>query len=110
MIRFDHVSKRYGDRIAVNSLDLEIRAGEVFGFLGPNGAGKTSTLKMLMGLTPITDGVITVGGKDITDDPLAVRRSVRGGRIELTSAAAGSRPTITRPRAADVFVRRAPEP
>jgi hypothetical protein len=46
----------------------------------------------------------------IDDDPLAVRRSVRGGRIELTSAAAGSRPTITRPRAADVFVRRAPEP
>ena len=50
MIRFDHVSKHYGDRTAVNDLNLEIKAGEVFGFLGPNGAGKTSTLKMLNAL------------------------------------------------------------
>ena len=74
MIRFDHVSKHYGDRTAVNDLNLEIKAGEVFGFLGPNGAGKTSTLKMLMGLTPISEGTITVSGMDITERSLDVRQ------------------------------------
>ena len=74
MISFDHVSKHYGDRTAVNDLNLEIKAGEVFGFLGPNGAGKTSTLKMLMGLTPISEGTITVSGMDITQNPLDVRQ------------------------------------
>ena len=74
MISFDHVSKHYGDRTAVNDLNLEIKSGEVFGFLGPNGAGKTSTLKMLMGLTPISEGKITVSGMDITQSPLDVRQ------------------------------------
>ena len=74
MICFEQVSKHYGDRVAVDHLDLEIRAGEVFAFLGPNGAGKTSTLKMLMGLTPMSAGRITVGGQDITEHPLQVRQ------------------------------------
>jgi ABC-2 type transport system ATP-binding protein len=74
MIHFNNVSKNYGDRVAVNQLNLDIQAGEVFGFLGPNGAGKTSTLKMLMGLTPITQGTITVDGKRTTEAPLEVRQ------------------------------------
>jgi ABC-2 type transport system ATP-binding protein len=74
MIRFEQVTKRYAERIAVDCLDLEIRAGEVFGFLGPNGAGKTSTLKMLMGLTPMSSGKIFVADQDITEHPLEVRQ------------------------------------
>lgn len=74
MIHFKNVSKRYGDRLAVDRLELEIQAGEVFGFLGPNGAGKTSTLKMLVGLTPISEGQITVAGNCTTEQSLKVRQ------------------------------------
>jgi ABC-2 type transport system ATP-binding protein len=55
--------KRYGDVIAVNGLDLEIRAGECFGLLGPNGAGKTTTVEILEGLTTPTGGAVEVLGR-----------------------------------------------
>lgn len=66
--------KRYGDFTAVYGLDLEVRAGEVFGLLGPNGAGKTTTILMLLGLTEPTDGWIRVLGHDPVRDPIAVKR------------------------------------
>jgi ABC-type multidrug transport system ATPase subunit len=56
------LTKRYGERVAVNKLDLRVRRGEVYGFLGPNGAGKTTTLRMLLGLAKITSGSATVAG------------------------------------------------
>jgi ABC-2 type transport system ATP-binding protein len=61
---------------AVDSLNLTIRAGEVFGLLGPNGAGKTTTVLMLLGLTEPTRGVVRVLGLDPTRQPLAVKRKV----------------------------------
>ena len=64
------------DRPAVDLLDLDIRAGEVFGLLGPNGAGKTTTVLMLLGLTEPTEGVVRVLGLDPTRQPLAVKRQV----------------------------------
>lgn len=66
--------KRYGDFTAVDGLDLEVRAGEVFGLLGPNGAGKTTTILMLLGLTEPTEGWIRVLGHDPVRDPIAVKR------------------------------------
>jgi ABC-2 type transport system ATP-binding protein len=54
--------KRYGDLVAVNGVDLEIRAGECFGLLGPNGAGKTTTVEMLEGLTPKDAGIVEIFG------------------------------------------------
>jgi ABC-2 type transport system ATP-binding protein len=54
--------KRYGDLLAVNGVDLEIRAGECFGLLGPNGAGKTTTVEMLEGLTPKDSGIVELFG------------------------------------------------
>jgi ABC-2 type transport system ATP-binding protein len=54
--------KRYGDLVAVNGVDLEIRAGECFGLLGPNGAGKTTTVEMLEGLTPKDSGIVEIFG------------------------------------------------
>ena len=70
------LTKKYGDFTAVDSLDLTIRAGEVFGLLGPNGAGKTTTVLMLLGLTEATKGVVRVVGMDPAREPLGVKRVV----------------------------------
>ena len=68
MIQLDHVSKRYGTKVAVNDLSLHIDAGELFAFLGPNGAGKTTTIKMMCGLLFPTSGTVRVGGFDLHSD------------------------------------------
>ncbi len=70
------LTKKYGEFTAVDSLDLTIRRGEVFGLLGPNGAGKTTTVLMLLGLTEPTRGVVRVVGLDPTREPLAIKRKV----------------------------------
>jgi ABC-2 type transport system ATP-binding protein len=70
------LTKQYGEFTAVESLDLTVRAGEVFGLLGPNGAGKTTTVLMLLGLTEPTRGIVRVVGLDPTREPLAVKRKV----------------------------------
>ena len=57
------LTKRYGTLTAVDALDLEVRAGEVYGFLGPNGAGKTTTLRMLLGLIRPTSGSVRLFGR-----------------------------------------------
>jgi ABC-2 type transport system ATP-binding protein len=70
------LTKEYGERVAVNDLDLEVRRGEIFGLLGPNGAGKTTTVLMLLGLTEPTAGEVRVAGFDPRRDPLQVKRRV----------------------------------
>lgn len=74
MIRFEGLRKRFGPKVAVDGLDLEIPAGEFFCFLGPNGAGKTTTIKMLTGLLRPTEGRAFVGGIDVQEDPVAAKR------------------------------------
>jgi len=73
MIRLKGLTKRYGSFTAVNGIDLAVEPGELFGFLGPNGAGKTTTLRMIAGILRPTAGVITVGGKDIRTNSMAVK-------------------------------------
>lgn len=68
------LTKRYGDVVAVDGLDLEVRAGEIFGLLGPNGAGKTTTILMLLGLTEPSAGTVRVLGEDPTRNPVAIKR------------------------------------
>jgi len=63
------LTKRYGALTAVEDLDLEVSAGELFGFLGPNGAGKTTTIKMLAGLLRPTSGTARIAGFDILTEP-----------------------------------------
>jgi ABC-2 type transport system ATP-binding protein len=75
-IRTLGLTKEYGDLVAVDSLDLEVRAGEIFGLLGQNGAGKTTTILMLLGLTEPSAGEARVVGLDPTRDPLGVKRRV----------------------------------
>jgi ABC-2 type transport system ATP-binding protein len=69
MITLANVTKRYGEAVAVDSLNLEVRAGEVFGFLGPNGAGKTTTIRMMMGILKPTSGQVVLGGHDVEQEP-----------------------------------------
>jgi ABC-2 type transport system ATP-binding protein len=70
------LSKRYGDLVAVDNLDLDVKAGEIFGLLGQNGAGKTTTILMLLGLAEPSAGVARVVGFDPTRAPLEVKRRV----------------------------------
>jgi len=74
LVRFEAVTHRYGDLLALSALDLEVRPGEVFGLLGPNGAGKTTALKILCGLLAPTSGRVLVGGDDVVRRPLEARR------------------------------------
>lgn len=65
MLKVDHVTKYYGDFLAVDDLSFEVRPGEIFGLLGVNGAGKTTTFRMIMGLLDPSKGSITLDGKPI---------------------------------------------
>ncbi|MDO8365132.1 MAG: ATP-binding cassette domain-containing protein, partial [Actinomycetota bacterium] len=67
---------RDGEVEAVRGVDLEVRAGEVFGFLGPNGAGKSTTVRMLTTLMTITAGSVRVAGVDVAEDPHGARRRI----------------------------------
>jgi ABC-2 type transport system ATP-binding protein len=72
-IRLDRLTKVFGDRVAVDSMTLEIASGELFGFLGPNGAGKTTTIKMLTGLVRPTTGRAWLCGFDVVEDGLLAK-------------------------------------
>ena len=66
MISAQAITRRFGERVAVEDVSFEVRGGEVFGLVGPNGAGKTTTLRMLGGLIPPTSGVVSVFGQPFT--------------------------------------------
>ncbi len=70
------LTKRYGDFVAVDRLNLSVQGGEVFGLLGPNGAGKTTTILMTLGLTEPTSGSVRVLGFDPVREPLSVKARV----------------------------------
>ncbi len=74
LIRTQQLSKRYGERFALKSLDLELREGDVLGYLGPNGAGKTTTIRLLLGLIAPTSGSATLFGLDAQRDVTAVHQ------------------------------------
>src|SRR5580692_2188075 len=88
MIEARGLSKRYGDKLAVDDLTFTVRPGRVTGFLGPNGAGKTTTMRMILGLDRPTAGSVTVGGKPFAESYSAMRevgalldaKAVHGGR------------------------------
>src|SRR5437762_6809108 len=76
VIRAEQLTKRYGANVAVDHIDLEVRAGEIVGILGPNGSGKTTTILMLLGLTEPSEGRAEVAGFDPLREPLQVKRRV----------------------------------
>jgi ABC-2 type transport system ATP-binding protein len=75
-IRTQGLSKRYGDTLALDALDLAVPRGEVYGYLGPNGAGKTTTIRLLLGLHRPTAGRAELFGLDAWRDPVAAHRRV----------------------------------
>ena len=70
------LTKKYGSALAVDRISFTVGRGEIFGLLGPNGAGKTTTILMLLGLTEISDGTVSVLGFDPAREPLSVKRRV----------------------------------
>jgi ABC-2 type transport system ATP-binding protein len=76
VILTEGLTKRFGNRVAVDGIDLAVRPGEVFGFLGPNGAGKTTTMRILTGYMPPSAGSASIAGHDVFGDSLAARRNV----------------------------------
>jgi sodium transport system ATP-binding protein len=81
MIQVDNLTKTFrdkkrGERPVVDHISFDVRDGEIVGLLGPNGAGKTTTLRMLATLLKPTSGRATVGGRDVTTEPTAVRRQI----------------------------------
>ena len=76
MLRIEHLTKTYGEKKAVDDLNLHIRAGEIYGFIGHNGAGKTTTLKAAVGILEFDRGDIFVDGKSIRQEPLACKKEM----------------------------------
>ncbi|GAB4307037.1 MAG: ABC transporter ATP-binding protein [Candidatus Bipolaricaulota bacterium] len=76
MIRTEALTRRFGDRLAVDGLTLEVREGEILGLLGPNGAGKTTTVRMLACLLAPTSGRAWVGGHEVGREASAIRSTV----------------------------------
>jgi ABC-2 type transport system ATP-binding protein len=76
MILLEGVTKKFGNKVAVDNLSLKVKEGEFFTILGPNGAGKTTTIKMIVGLLRPTNGRIFVRGIDVQKDPLAIKKIV----------------------------------
>src|SRR5580698_474990 len=74
MIELIHLTKNFGDLVAVNDLSLKVERGEFFAVLGPNAAGKTTLIRVLAGLLKPTSGTARVAGFDIQTDPLEARR------------------------------------
>lgn len=73
MVKFENVEVRYGDFVAINDLNLEIKEGEFFTFLGPSGCGKTTSLRALVGFITPSKGKVIVAGKDVTNLPVENR-------------------------------------
>ena len=70
------LTKRYQGLVAVDGIDFDIRQGECFGFLGPNGAGKTSTMRMICCISPVTQGELLVGGRDVRREQRAIKSTL----------------------------------
>jgi ABC-2 type transport system ATP-binding protein len=68
-----HLTKRYGDKLAVDDLTFQVRPGTITGFLGPNGAGKSTTMRMMVGLDAPTTGAVTIDGRAYRDLPAPLR-------------------------------------
>ena len=76
MIQVESVTKKYGQRMAVDHLDFLVNKGEILGFLGPNGAGKSTTMNIITGYLSATEGSVKLDGHDILEEPQEVKRQI----------------------------------
>jgi len=84
VIEVDNLVKRFGSKIAVRGVSFTVRNGEIYGLLGPNGSGKSTTMRILAGITPPSEGRVLVEGIDVAENPLEVKKIV--GYIPETPA------------------------
>jgi len=76
MLEIRNLTKRFGDKVAVDNLSLTINDGEIYGFIGHNGAGKTTTLKSIIGILNIEEGDVLVDGISVKEDPIKVKEMI----------------------------------
>ena len=76
MLSISHLTKKYGENVAVDDLSLEIKNGEIYGFIGHNGAGKTTTIKAVVGILGFEEGEIQIDGISIMKDPIACKKKI----------------------------------
>ena len=76
LLQIKNVTKRFGELVAVDKVNLTVEGGEFVTIIGPNGAGKTTTMRMLTGYYPMTSGKIEIAGYDISEHPQEVRRRI----------------------------------
>jgi ABC-2 type transport system ATP-binding protein len=76
LIQVENVTKKYGQRVAVDRLSFTVNRGEILGFLGPNGAGKSTTMNIITGYLSATEGAVRLDGHDILEEPEAVKRQI----------------------------------
>lgn len=76
MLKIEHLTKFYGEKKAVEDLNLHIRPGEIYGFIGHNGAGKTTTLKSVVGILSFDEGEIYIDGRSVRTEPLACKQQL----------------------------------
>ena len=76
MIEVKHLTKRYGNHIAVNDLNFTIDKGKVYGFLGPNGAGKSTTMNIITGCLGATEGEVLIDGHSVAEEPMQAKRLI----------------------------------
>jgi ABC-2 type transport system ATP-binding protein len=76
MINVDKLTKSFGPKLAVDHITFTVAKGEVLGFLGPNGAGKSTSMRMITGYLPSTEGTVTIGGFEISENPLEAKRRI----------------------------------
>lgn len=76
MLEIKNLTKKYGDKVAVDNLSLSLESGKICAFIGKNGAGKTTTLKCCVGMLSFEQGEITINGISVKNDPLAVKKNI----------------------------------
>lgn len=76
MLKIEHLTKKYGEKTAVEDLSLHILKGEIYGFIGHNGAGKTTTLKSIVGILQFEEGEIRIDGDSIQENPLVCKKKI----------------------------------
>ena len=94
MIHARGLLKRFGDLVAVDGIDLDVKRGEAFGFLGPNGAGKSSTMRMIGCVSPVTAGTLRILGQDPGTNAPEIRRSLHEGDVAAAAKLLGRPPEL----------------
>lgn len=76
MLEIKNLTKKFGEKVAVNNIDITVKPGEIYGFLGPNGAGKSTTIKMIVGILLPDSGTINIKGIDAINNDLEAKRHI----------------------------------